>query len=63
MTTERKTMSEKEKLLQELTAVEHLYARARQQADWDTAQSEAMKMMNLTRQLELLRIQSEQEAA
>jgi len=56
-------MSEKEKLLQELTAVEHLYAGARQQGDWDTAQSEAMKMMNLSRRLHLLKIQQKEEAA
>ena len=53
--------SERESLLTELHADELLYAGARQQEDWDTAQAYAMKMMNLLRRLELLKLQEQAE--
>ena len=54
--------SERETLLTELHATELLYAGARQLEDFDTAQAEAMKLMNLARRLHLLELQEKSES-
>ena len=54
---------QRKKLLQELEADWHLMAASRQLGDWDSLQACAEKVMNTARRLELLEIQSEQEAA
>ena len=49
--------SQREQLLTELDATEHLLEGARQLQDWDSAQAICEKLTNLYRRLELLELQ------
>jgi hypothetical protein len=54
--------SQRNQLLTTLRETEIHYAAASQDCEWDTAQTEAMKIMNLCHQLTLLEIQEKQES-